>query len=79
MGWKANGAPTVRKHRDKWAVRIDGIVFILQRAGQDRSARAPHRPRQGVPSRTWAHTTLGSLGLVRSCGDRPVGPRTVRR
>ncbi len=25
MGWKATGAPTVRKQRDKWVVRIDGI------------------------------------------------------
>ncbi|MCU1390208.1 MAG: site-specific integrase [Ilumatobacteraceae bacterium] len=25
MSWKATGQPTVRKHRGKWAVRIDGI------------------------------------------------------
>ena len=25
MAWKATGQPTVRKQRDKWAVRIDGI------------------------------------------------------
>ncbi|CAN5731947.1 hypothetical protein BH18ACT2_BH18ACT2_21340 [soil metagenome] len=36
MGWKATGAPTVRKHRDKWAVRIDGID----------SATGKVRPRQ---------------------------------
>src|SRR5262249_9214958 len=25
MGWKASGRPTVRKQRDKWVVRVDGI------------------------------------------------------
>ncbi|MGH9229791.1 MAG: tyrosine-type recombinase/integrase [Acidimicrobiales bacterium] len=25
MGWKATGHPTVRKQRDKWVVRVDGI------------------------------------------------------
>jgi integrase len=25
MGWKASGAPTVRRQRDKWVVRVDGI------------------------------------------------------
>ena len=25
MGWKATGQPTVRKQRDKWVVRVDGI------------------------------------------------------
>ena len=25
MGWKATGPPTVRKQRDKWVVRVDGI------------------------------------------------------
>lgn len=25
MGWKATGEPTVRKHRSKWVVRVDGI------------------------------------------------------
>ena len=25
MGWKATGHPTVRKQRDKWTVRVDGI------------------------------------------------------
>jgi integrase len=25
MAWKATGAPTVRKQRDKWVVRVDGI------------------------------------------------------
>ena len=25
MAWKAAGQPTVRKQRDKWVVRVDGI------------------------------------------------------
>ncbi len=25
MGWKATGHPTVRKQRDKWTVRVDGM------------------------------------------------------
>lgn len=36
MGWKATGTPTVRKQRDKWAVRVDGIDTETGR----------HRPRQ---------------------------------
>lgn len=36
MGWKATGTPTVRKQRDKWVVRVDGIDTETGR----------HRPRQ---------------------------------
>ena len=36
MGWKATGQPTVRKQRDKWVVRIDGID----------TETGKHRPRQ---------------------------------
>jgi hypothetical protein len=36
MGWKATGQPTVRKQRDKWVVRVDGIDTETGR----------HRPRQ---------------------------------
>ena len=25
MGWKPTGEPTVRKQRDKWVVRVDGL------------------------------------------------------
>ena len=25
MGWKATGEPTVRRQRDKWVVRVEGI------------------------------------------------------
>lgn len=36
MAWKATGQPTVRKQRDKWAVRVDGID----------TATGKHRPKQ---------------------------------
>jgi integrase len=36
MAWKATGQPTVRKQRDKWVVRVDGID----------TATGNHRPRQ---------------------------------
>lgn len=36
MGWKATGQPTVRKQREKWVVRIDGID----------TETGKHRPRQ---------------------------------
>jgi integrase len=36
MSWKATGQPTVRKQRDKWVVRVDGID----------TSSGQHRPRQ---------------------------------
>lgn len=36
MAWKSTGQPTVRKQRDKWVVRVDGID----------TATGQHRPRQ---------------------------------
>jgi integrase len=36
MGWNATGVPTVRKQRDKWVVRVDGID----------TATGKHRPHQ---------------------------------
>jgi len=38
MAWKATGQPTVRKQRDKWVVRVDGIDTA--------TATGKHRPRQ---------------------------------
>ena len=35
-GWKATGQPTVRKQRNKWVVRVDGID----------TTTGKHRPRQ---------------------------------
>ena len=36
MAWRATGQPTVRRQRDKWVVRVDGID----------TATGKHRPRQ---------------------------------
>lgn len=36
MAWKATGQPTVRRQRDKWVVRVDGIDTVT----------GNHRPRQ---------------------------------
>src|SRR5262245_4877250 len=36
MAWKATGQPTVRRQRDKWVVRVDGID----------TATVKHRPKQ---------------------------------
>ena len=36
MGWKATGAPVVRRQRDRWVVRVDGID----------TETGKHRPRQ---------------------------------
>ncbi len=36
MAWKATGQPTVRKQRDRWVVRVDGID----------TATGRHRPKQ---------------------------------
>ena len=53
MGWKATGRPTVRKQRDRWVVRVDGIdtetgkarprqlgTYPSQRAGRAAAAAA---------------------------------------
>ena len=47
MGWKATGQPTVRKQRDKWVVRVDGID----------TETGNHRPRQ---LGTYALAALGA-------------------
>lgn len=36
MAWKATGHPRVRRQRDKWVARVDGVD----------TATAKHRPRQ---------------------------------
>jgi hypothetical protein len=43
MGWKATGQPTVRRRRDKWVVRLDGIGTEsgLHRPGRTSTADGP--------------------------------------
>ena len=36
MAWKATGLPTVRKQRDKWVVRVDGLDTVTEK----------HKPKQ---------------------------------
>lgn len=53
MGWKATGQPTVRRQRDKWVVRVDGIHTETGR----------HRPRQlgTYPSQRSARSAASKL------------------
>jgi len=78
MGWKATGQPTVRKQRDRWVVRLDGID----------TTTGKHRPRQlGTyaserAARTAASTFAadgvedGGRGTVGWVVDRWVGAKT---
>jgi integrase len=65
LGWKASGQPTVRKQRDKWVVRVDGID----------TATGKHRPRQlgsyasqraalMAPREGWADSRSTARGTV---------------
>ena len=58
MAWKATGQPTVRKQRDKWVVRVDGID----------TATGKHRPRQ---LGTYAITARRSGGGAVRAGRPP--------
>jgi integrase len=60
MGWKATGQPTVRKQRDKWVVRLDGI--------DTESGR--HRPRQlgTYPSQRAARSAAAAFAAERAEG-----------
>jgi len=41
MAWKATGQPTVRKQRDKWVVRVDGIDRNRQGPKPHATAKVP--------------------------------------
>ncbi|MGH9270262.1 MAG: site-specific integrase, partial [Ilumatobacteraceae bacterium] len=68
MGWKATGAPTVRKQRDKWVVRVDGIDTATGKArprqlgthASHRSALAAARA-GGAERRSTERRTVGWL------------------
>jgi len=53
MAWKATGQPTVRKQRDKWVVRVDGIDTVTGK----------HRPKQvgSYPSQRSAQAGARSM------------------
>lgn len=65
MAWKATGQPTVRKQRDKWVVRVDGID----------TATGKHRPRQ-VGTYTSQRSAQAAARELRA-NDVAVGKGTV--
>ena len=67
MGWKATGAPTVRKQRDKWVVRVDGID----------TATGKHRPRQLGTYAVAARGPGGGSLRARPTGAAPNAGRSV--
>jgi integrase len=71
MGWKATGQPTVRKQRDKWAVRVDGID----------TETGKHRPRQlgTFPSQRSALRAARSLSVQERVATRDTVGWLVRR
>ena len=44
MAWKAIGHPTVRKQRDKWVVRVDGIDTVTGQQQIDGGVRSVFSP-----------------------------------
>lgn len=71
MAWKATGQPTVRKQRDKWVVRVDGID----------TSTGKHRPRQLGTFASQRSALAGARG-IRADGlatERGTVAWTVRR
>lgn len=60
MAWKATGSPTVRKQRDKWVVRVDGLDTVTGK----------HKPKQlgTYRSQRAARTPVGRLTAHPHCG-----------
>ncbi len=71
MAWKATGQPTVRKQRDKWVVRVDGID----------TATGKHRPRQlgTFASRRSANAAARSMKTEDRSTERGTVSWLVRR
>lgn len=71
MAWKATGQPTVRKQRDKWVVRVDGID----------TATGRHRPRQlgTYPSQRSAQAAARSAKAEDHTSERGTVSWLVRR
>lgn len=68
MGWKATGDPTVRRQRDKWVVRVDGIDTETGRhkprqLGTFRSKRAATTAARGASSEDLV-SERGTLGWL---------------
>jgi integrase len=71
MGWKGTGHPTVRKQRDKWVVRVDGID----------TDTGKHRPRQvgTYASQRSALTAARSVSVQERAATRETVSWLVRR
>jgi integrase len=71
MAWKATGQPTVRRQRDKWVVRVDGID----------TATGKHRPRQlgTYPSQRSALTAARSMKASDTSTEKGTVSWLVRR
>ncbi len=71
MAWKSTGQPTVRKQRDKWVVRVDGID----------TATGKHRPRQlgTFTSQRSANAAARSFRIEDAVADRGTVSWLVRR
>ena len=71
MAWKATGQPTVRKQRDKWVVRVDGIDTVT----------GNHRPRQlgTYPSQRSALAAARSMKAEDRSTERGTVSWLVRR
>jgi len=71
MAWKATGQPTVRKQRNKWVVRVDGIE----------TATGKHRPRQlgTYPSQRSALAAIRFVKVQVRATDRGTVSWLVRR
>jgi integrase len=71
MGWKATGQPTVRKQRDSWVVRVDGID----------TETGMHRPRQlgTYASQRSALTAARSVSVQERVATRDTVSWLVRR
>lgn len=68
---EGNGPPTVRKQRDRWVVRVDGIDTAAGK--KDDIAGA------GVPgTRTRLTATIGEFRTAGAVGSSPIVPTTVR-
>ena len=58
MAWKSTGRPTVRRQRDKWVVRVDGID--TETGKRDHASLAPTR-RSVPPARRWQLLERGDV------------------
>ena len=84
MAWKATGQPTVRKQRDKWVVRVDGIDIATgevrpRQLGSYASQRAANSAAREVRE-TGRTTEKGTVSWLarRYVTGRPTSPRRPR-